>query len=279
MTAVAITARTYNWKSVAEDYRTESQLAYAAQRSAMASHAAAIASARDGIRAHLERIAQLERDLQDENADVAAQQGEIAQLTSEKRRADALAQRLTNELGVAQSSRAAIDEQRKVFETRNIELERRNIDLNQRVNELTTQVTVFTQRERQQAQQIHILREENRKMLKHAGASETGGAAAAFEGRGPSSNIRPASPPAAPRIAGHVSYVDGDVVTLSVGSADRVEVGAVFVVFRDTAYIGDIEVTDIEPNLSSGRLIRSAPGVSPQKGDRAEDEFHFATPP
>ncbi len=279
MTAISITANTANWKSVAEDYRTQAQIAYAAQRSAMASHAAAIASARDSIKNHLSRIGELERESQSSTAEVAAQSGEIALLTGEKRRSDALAQRLTNELGVAQSSRAAIDEQRKQFESRNIELERRNIDLNQRINELTTQVTVLTQQQRQQEQQVHILRDENRKMLDRTGSPVSSGVAAAFEGRGPSGNINPAAAPASPRIAGHVAYVDGNVATLSVGSADRVEVGAVFVIFRGPEYVADVEITDVEPNLSSGRVIRSAPGVSPAKGDRAEDEFHFATPP
>ena len=90
MTAISITANTSNWKAVAEDYRSQSQIAYAAQRSAMASHAAATASSRDTIKTHLGRIGELERAVQGSTAEVAAQSGEIALLTGEKRRSNAL---------------------------------------------------------------------------------------------------------------------------------------------------------------------------------------------
>lgn len=277
MTAIAFTARTENWKALAEGYRTETQIAYAEQRSVMAAHAAELASARDTIRNHQNRINQLESQLQSVEKEVADQQGEIAQLTAEKRRSEALAQRLTNELGVAQSARAAVAEQRQQFESRNIELERRNNDLNDRVSELTTQVTVMNQQVRQQEQQIHILREENQKLAGQSGVYSS--ADVSFQGQTPG-DVRPAGPGGgAPHIAGHVSFVDGDLLTLSVGSADRVQKGAVFVVYRGTQYIGDVRITDVEPNLSSGRLFRSAPGLSPRTGDRAEDEYHFATPP
>ncbi len=277
MTAIAFTARTQNWKEVAEGYRTSTLVANAVQTSEMAAHAATLASARDTIRTHQARINELEHQGQATSQEVADQRGEIAQITAEKRRSDALAQRLTNELGVAQSARAAVEQQRQQFEARNIDLERRNVDLNDRVNELTTQVTVVNQQVRQQEQQIHILREENQKLARQSGTPAMGGAA--FGGLG-GENIRPAIPAAgAPHISGHVAFVDGDMMTLSVGTSDRVQKGAVFVIFRGTQYIGDVRITDVEPNLSSGRIFRSAPGVSPRKGDRAEDEFHFATPP
>ncbi len=278
MVTIAFTARTFDWKALAEDYRTEAQIANAQQRNLMAAHAAEIASARDTIKNHLDRINALESELQRATPQVASQRGEIAQLTTDKRRADALAQRLTNELGIAQTARNAIEKQRRQIESRNIDLERRNIDLNERVHELTTRVTVLNQKQRQQAQQIHILREENRKIAEQAGVRDMGATAGVFEEPGPA-NISPAAPASAPRISGHVLYVDRDLVTLSVGSADRVRKGIVFVIFRGTQYIGDVEITDVEPNLSSGRLIRPVPGVAPAKGDRAEDVYHFATPP
>ncbi len=278
MTAIAFTARTENWMELSEGYRATTKLALAHERSTMAASAANLAAARDTIKNSLDRINQLERDLQDVTQEIAGQRGEIAQLTADKRRADALAQRLTNELGIAQQARAAVEQQRQQFESRNIELERRNIDLNERVNGLTTQVTVINQNVRQQEQQIHILREENRK-LAQAGGVPGSAAGAALSGPTGANRVQPVALPAAPKIAGHVLYVDGDLVTLSVGSADRVQKGAVFVIYRGKQYVGDLEITDVEPNLSSGRVIRSAPGVAPAKGDRADDEYHFNTPP
>ena len=277
MTAIAFTARTVNWKALAEDYRTSAQIADAEQRNQMAAHAADLASARDAIKNHFDRINQLERELQDVTQEVASQQGEIAQLSADKRRADALAQRLTNELGIAQAARDAVEGQRRQFESRNIELERRNIDLNGRVNELTTQVTVLNQKVRQQEQQIYILRDENQKLAQQAGAPGSPLESALVGGAGVP-KVRPMVPAATPKITGHVAFVDGNLVTLTVGSADRVRQGDVFVVFRGGQYVGDVQITDVEPNLASGRMIRSAPGMSPQKGDRSEDEYHFTNP-
>jgi hypothetical protein len=267
MQVIGFAARTEQWKELAEGYQTEAQLANAQSRLLMAADAANLATARDTIKGHLDRILELEEKLQNETERLASQGGEIAQLQTDKRRSDALAQRLTNELGIAQAARSAVEEQRQQFESRNIDLERRNIDLNERVNELTTQVAVLDQKQRQQAQQIHLLREQTSSLAGGQGViGATGG------------HDRPSAFKGAPRVKGHVAFVDGDLVTLSVGSADRVDSGMVFVISRGTQYIGDIKISDVEPNLSTGRIVRSAPGMSPEKGDAVEDEFHFATP-
>lgn len=242
----------------------------------MAAYVADLASARDSIKNGVDRINRLERDLQEQTGQVAAQRGEIAQVMAEKGRADALSQRLINELGVAQKARESVEDQRRQFETRNIELERRNIDLNGRVNELTTQVTVLNQKVRQQEQQVHILREEGRVL------AGRGGISASSFGRsipGIMPNITAPRRAASPKISGQVLYVDGDLVTLSVGSSDLVEKGQVFVLSRGGQYIGDVEITDVEPNLASGRLLLRVAGQSPRKGDRAEDEYHSAESP
>ena len=277
MTAISFVANSTNWKSLAEEYLNEAQIADAHQRNLMASHAAELASARDTIRSLSDRINQLEVDVQDAAEEAARQAGQIAQLTGDKRQADALAQRLTNELGIAQTGRVAIEGQRKELESRNIDLERRNIDLNDRVNELTTRVTVLVQQQRQQAQQISILRSENQKLAEQVGVRVAGGAiavpAAGMQG------VRPVTGVPFPRISGHVVEVEGPNVTISVGSADQVKKGAIFVVIREgSQYIGDIEITDVEPNLAAGRLVRSAPGVSPRRGDQVQDEHSVVTP-
>ncbi len=276
MTAISFVARSTNWKDLAEDYSNEAQIAVANQRNLMAAHAAELAAARDTIRVLRDRITQLESDLQDTTEQLAVKAGDIAQLTSDKRQADALAQRLANELGIAQAGRDAIDQQRKTLEMRNIDLERRNVDLNDRVNELTTQVTVLVQKQRQQAEQISILRTENKKLAQQGGGPSSGGLRV---GDTSARGVIPIDAAAAPKITGHVLAVNGDFVTVSVGTADQVAKGATFVLFRNgSQYIGDIEISDVEPNLSAGRLVRSVQGFSPRKGDQVQDEYTFLNP-
>ena len=277
MSAISFVASVNNWQELAEGYRNQAQVADAHERNQMAARAAELAAARDTIRVLNERINQLEVDLLDANTDVARQQAEIARLGSDKRQADALAQRLTNELGIAQAAREQIDKQRKELENRNIELERRNVDLNDRVNELTTRVTVLVQQQRQQAQQISMLRAEKEKLAQGAGFAGAG-AGPRIRPAG-MAGVRPAGDVDLPTISGHVVEVDGPNVTVSVGSADLVERGMVLVISRGgTLYIGDIEITDVEPNLSAGRLIRSAEGQNPRKGDQVHDEQQFVNP-
>ncbi len=272
MASVSLVAQQTNWKNLAEDYRQQAQISAAHQRSLTAAHAAELASVRDQASARLDRIGDLEQEVQEQADTLAQQEGTIAQLTVDRRGAEALAQRLTNELSIAQESRKRIDEQRGQLEARNIELERRNIDLNERVNELSSQVTVLVQQGRQQEQQINILRDENQKLSQQTGIAPS----APFE---PTlKNVMPRQPVTTPRINGRVVELAGDYVTLSVGSSDNVARGMVFVVYRGDQYVGDVEISDVQPELSAGRLVGSARGQAPRKGDSVVDEFHFAEP-
>ncbi len=272
MASISLIAQQDNWKSLAEDYRREAQISAANQRSLAAAHSAELAGIRDQARARLDRIDELEQTVQEQAQSLARHEGTIAQLTADRRSADALAQRLTNELGIAQESRKRIDEQRGQLEGRNIELERRNIDLNERVNELSSQAAVFVQQQRQQAQQINILQDENQNLSQQTGIAPS----APFE---PSlTGVAPRQAMSTPRINGRVVAVDGDHVTISVGSTDNVGKGMVFVVYRGGQYVGDVEISDVEPNLSAGRLVSSSRGVSSRKGDSVVDAFHFAQP-
>jgi hypothetical protein len=67
-----------------------------------------------------------------------------------------------------------------------------------------------------------------------------------------------------------VLEVSGDLVTLSVGSADGVKKDMVFVVHRDDEYVGDVKINLVDPNESAGRLIRST--VAPTPGDKVANE-------
>jgi chromosome segregation ATPase len=70
---------------------------------------------------------------------------------------------------------------------------------------------------------------------------------------------------------GIVNAVKGNLVGISVGSADRVKVGDVYSLSRGTAYVGRITITQVDKNQSVGLFDDKWPGsgAPPQNGDAA----------
>ena len=74
-------------------------------------------------------------------------------------------------------------------------------------------------------------------------------------------------------IRGHVTEISGSLASISVGSADGVAEGMVFVIYRGMDYIGDLRVSKVEPNQSAGSLVRTSGSVL--VGDEVADEARF----
>ena len=263
MTTISFVARTNDWKALAEDYRAEQLLVESHMRNLAAAHAAEKTVWLDAKKALDDRIAALETAQAVHLSEIAELRDEGARLRAEKSDGEALAHRLASELQVAQSGWLEQRQQRQQIEKRNLELERRNLDLNERVNEQTAQVLVLVQQQRQLEQQVNILREENAKL---AGAGRVGVGQKPMDLAG----VKPVAPAAAAPIRGQIVEVRGKLATISVGSADGVQKGMVFIIHRGSDYIGDIEITDVEPNLSAGRLLRTR--ATPRAKDMVADE-------
>jgi hypothetical protein len=84
-------------------------------------------------------------------------------------------------------------------------------------------------------------------------------------------------------LEGVVNGVRGNLVGISVGSADKVKLGDIFSLSRGGQYVGQIVITSVDKNQSVGEFDQKFPGsgAPPQKGDKAtlqelEDE---ARPP
>lgn len=249
-------AQTANWRETAEKYKEHARVADTNLRHAHAAHAALMANARDEIRAHLDKISGLESDLQASRNEVAEVKAQITKIESEKSGAEAINRGLLAQLQIAEAGRAEYKKQRNELEQRNIELERRNIDLNDRVNELTAGMTVLVEQKRQYEQQINILRTENEKLAHQARTLSTGRSLERPEGVA-LEGVKPLTPVPASAIRGKVLEVSGDLVTISVGSADGVKKGMIFVIHRDDEYIGDLEINLVDPNQAAGRIVRS----------------------
>lgn len=266
MTIISFVGKTSNWKSLADEYRVQQQITETHMRSMTAAQAAEHTVWLDSKKALEARIAKLEESETASLGEKAELRDELARLRAEKSDADALSRRLASQLQVAQDNSIAQRQQREDIEKRNMELERRNLDFNERVNELTAQILVLVQQQQQLEQQVNILKEENSKLARGAGA---GGPVAAPEAAA-LGGVTPVTPTAVAPIRGKIVQVEGNLATISVGSADGVQKGMVFVIYRGSEYIGDIQVTDVEPNLAAGRLkgTRSAP----QPNDMVADE-------
>ncbi len=271
---VSFVAQTTNWRDTALKYQEHAQIADTNLRNMIAASSAELAAAGETIRAHLATIGNLELKVQESGKQVSQVQAELARVASEKSSAEAVNRGLLAQLETAEQARAEYRSQRDELERRNIDLERRNVDLNDRVNEQTARIAVMLEQKRQFEQQINILRDENQKL---ADASRRMSSGATLEP--PSSvameAVTAVSPVAVSPIRGKIIDVSGNIVTISVGGADGVQKGMVFVVHRGDRYVGDLRVDMVDPNQSAGRPIGSA--FTPQAGDEVVDAVRLGS--
>ncbi|MCA9250134.1 MAG: hypothetical protein R3E58_20570 [Phycisphaerae bacterium] len=266
MTTISFVANTSGWKSLAEDYQQELKVVETHMRSLSAAHAAEKTAWLDSRNSKEERIAELESVQASQLAEIAELQDTVAGLKAEKGDAEGLARRLSNQLQVAQTGWKEAGDELDKIEKRSMQLERRNLDLNERVNEQTAQIVVLVQKQHLLEQQINILRDESSKV---AG----GGRAATPEGISSTSmvGVKPVSKGSSVTpIRGRILEVQGNLATISVGSADGVREGMVFVIYRGRDYIADLEVSDVEPGLAAGRIMRAK--TMPRTSDMVMDE-------
>lgn len=269
---VSMVAQTTNWRDTAEKYKQHARTADTNLRHQIAASAAMLAGAKDTMRDDLDRIHGLEKDwgkCRDRNVELGSN---MAGATAEKNTLAGMNSALVDQLQVTEAARAEYRKQRDGLENRNIDLEQRNIDLNDRVNELTTQITVLIEQRRQYEQQIHILRAENEKLAQRSQMSSSSAALEAPEGAA-IPDVLALTPVARSAIRGRVLEVSGGLVTVSVGSADGVKKNMVFVIHRGDQYVGDLKISDVDPNQSAGRLVQSA--AAPASGDSVTDALRI----
>jgi len=265
---VSIVAQTTNWRENANRYEEHARVADTNLRNLIAANAAEMATAQDAIRAHLEQIGDLEAKLQSVNTEFGQAKGELARAASEKSSSEAINRALLAQLQTAESARVEYLKQRDELEKQNVDLQRRNIDLNDRVNEQTAQIVVLVEQKRQFDQQLNILKAENEKLSRLARTAPIASGLEHPEGAAIAS-VEAVTPVAQTAIRGKVRQIDGNIVTVSVGSTDGVKKGMVFVVHRETEYIGDLEINLVDPDQSAGRMLRST--SSPREGDTVTD--------
>lgn len=263
---VSMVAQQTNWRTLAERYQLQRDIADTNLRHQIAASAAELATAQEVIQGHLGRVTQLESKVAEQAKSMADMEANLARASAEKSSADAMNTALLAQLESTEKARNSYQTQRDDLERRSIDLERRNIDLNDRVNEQTARIAVLMEQKRQYEQQLNMAR----------GGSRTSGlpsedpASAAIRG------VNPSSPSVASSINGTVVDVAGSVVTISVGAADGVKKDMVFVVHRNDQYVGDLRITMVDPDRAAGRPVGAA--FSPQAGDQVTDAASLGAP-
>lgn len=265
---ISIVAQSSDWRDTAQKYEEHARVADTNLRNEIAASAATEATLRDSIKSHLEKIGEVEGQLKVNGAELARLRSDLAKAESEKSSAEAMNRGLLAQLQIADAGRAEYRKQRDEIEKRNIELERRNIDLNDRVNEQTARIAVLFEQRRQYEQQLHILKSENEKLSRDAGRPAGASVLEAPPGTA-MANVKPLTPISATPVRGKVLEVSGNLVTISVGTADGVQNDMVFKIHRANRYVGDLKITVVNPDQSAGRMVRTT--LQPLQGDEVSD--------
>jgi hypothetical protein len=90
----------------------------------------------------------------------------------------------------------------------------------------------------------------------------------------------PATPFVGTEIRGQITSVRGNLASVSVGSADGVSPGMIFLIYRPGAtgtsplYLGSLRITKVEVGESAGMIEQTTGDI--REGDLARDELSFA---
>lgn len=275
MLVVAAFSQQEHWKESSEQYRA-SALAEQARARTLSQHLdietqRALSRHQDDTR----EIKQLNDARLGDQATIDEQARRLTdaenQLTVEQGQATSLGEE--NKLLLATVNRA--EEFSSKLARRNSELERRNIDLNDRVKELTSEMAMA-------ASQVRALKQQIVAMGEGAGpvtVSQMPGGPMVVEAFMPTASV-PRMPATGLEIRGQVVSVEGNLVSISVGSADGVAPRMVFLIYRRSrgsskpVYLGSLRVERVEANECVGRLEQAVGDI--RLGDQARDELSFA---
>ncbi len=272
---IAAFAQQEKWKQSAEDWRQQA-LAETTRARTLASNLAI------EQQLALDRQNELTRELTEQKAITGRKSAELsdmqAQLAESRNQLDveqAQVNAAGRQIDLVQTAFNSEQEHNAKLLRDNSELTRRNIDLSDRVKELTTQLAMAQSRVKAMKEQIAMM------------AAPPGGqavqipsAAATVQPYTPTVSVPTAASALVAPIRAEVTEVDGDVASISVGSADGVVHGMKFLLYRTAGdggrptYLGTLQIERVEANRAAGRIVQAEGEVRP--GDSARDEASFA---
>lgn len=277
MATISFVARQEEWKKVANEWR-------ATALSASAETKVISAQMKLSLDQNLAKFHQLKgqnADLMRQNSEQNARVDELtaqgAQLQNQVSSLTGSLKSVEQTLRVAQTQLVSEQDFARQLAKRNAELERRNIDLNDRTKELTISLAMAHQQNKAYLEQISQL-EGRGTQITQGPAIQVPDAAASVQANIPS--VMATDMPSVSPIRGRITELKGDLTSVSVGSADGVQRGMTFMVFRGKEaggaplYVATVEITRVEANQSAGRIVRLNSPV--QVGDMIRDDASFA---
>ena len=276
MFVVAAFAQQENWRTSSLNWRETAIAANAKERTVTANAAIDQQRALDRHRQDVATIDALQNDLakaNDELTRLGQGNNDLNNKLTVKESQLTTANRLSSLLQAAFNRE---QESSTKLSRRNSELERRNVDLNNRVKELTANMAMAKSRVRALKEQIAAMSEDGT-----AGKiAQIPGGPGIVQAHTPS--VSPTAVPSAMTapIRAEVTKVNGNLASISVGSADGVAHGMTFLLYRPATnggaprYLGTLRVTRVETNQSAGSIEEVEGEIRP--GDSARDEASFA---
>jgi hypothetical protein len=275
MLVVAAFAKQEHWR---EEANVQREAALAQQAKARTISANATIEQQRALTRHREDVARI-NELTDRRADDDAKITEVALLLAEAE----------NRLTVEQGQVTSVSDQNKLLQAafnresefgarlakRNSELERQNIELTDRIKELTSEVAMAASQIRALKQQIVAMEDTGVQLA----AGQISGIPAIVEEHLPTARM-PAVAMLGSAIRGEVTDVIGNLASISVGSADGVTPGMIFLIYRrDTdagkpRYLGSVRIGKVQAGQSAGLIEQSVGDIGP--GDLVRDELSLA---
>jgi len=268
--AIQFAARTHNWRETAQGWRELAESAYANERSVLAVATSEMQRYKDLRDEEHNRLLNAQQRLTELEANITDLTEERDQLAGSRDNWERSARLLTAQLQLESAQNAELQQAQEKSLKEELQLRADNIALSDRVRELTAQLVIRRQQLEQTLAEIASIREENTRLREQANIGRASERTAA----GPTPSARAETPVATSPIRAEVVEVSGPRVTISAGGASGVKEGMVMVIRRGGDWIGDIEMTNISPNESVGRIVNES-GKRVQQNDEVIDEASF----
>ena len=278
MATISFVARQDEWRKVANEWRATALSSAAETKVISAQMKLSLDQDLAKISQLKSQIADLMRQGSDQGSKIDELTAQGAQLTNQVTSLTGSLKSVEQTLRVTQTQLVSEQDFSRQLAKRNAELERRNIDLNDRTKELTISLAMAHQQNKAYLEQLNAV-ESRGNQISAAPAMQVPDAAANVQANIPS--VMATDMPAVSPIRGQVTEIRGDLASLSVGSADGVQRGMSFMVYRSKdasggvpVYVATIEVTRVEANQAAGRVVRLNHPIQP--GDMVRDDASFA---
>jgi uncharacterized protein (DUF3084 family) len=192
---------------------------------------------REAMESNANQMASVKNELLAEKQKTASLTGQVTQLTSMLDAGDAERKELQTQLGSLRKDNSAL-------RTDNFSLTQINqkLDLQQKLYE--QEIRLLKEQNYSLSERVEALRA---KIQTAASGNDQGSSVAGAEAIAGS---------ASSAIIGEITSVRDALASISIGSAQGVKSGMVFTIYRGSTYLGKLQITQVQPELSAGELMQ-----------------------